>query len=40
MILEGFGEKICQFIDKKLESFLADGGFYKIKKFGFTLIFS
>lgn len=26
MILEGFGDKICQLIDKKLEKFLLDGG--------------
>jgi hypothetical protein len=26
IILEGFGDKICQTIDKKLEDFLADGG--------------
>lgn len=33
MILEGFGDKICQLLDKKLNSYLADGGLYcKIQK--------
>ena len=40
IILEGFGEKICQTIDKKLESFLADGGLNKFLMLLFFMEYS